>query len=134
MKQLLLLLACCLALAAQQSKEKKFEACGRGTSHDCHCISRTRAVQDAYVEACRTNTKNDKDLHECMLRVPAHCSIVDTYPAYDDEGQEQGSAMSERCTMMCKKHDCLCDDGPRCHVAHDASEHDESVQKDKPAK
>ena len=138
MKQILFVLACCLALTAQQTKEKetKIEHCGLGSSHDCHCIRHSHAVQDTYLEACRLNSKTDKDLQECMSKAPSHCSIVDRYDgAADEDGAEgQDSAMSERCTMMCKKHDCLCDDGPRCHIGHDASEHEQGEKKDKTAK
>jgi hypothetical protein len=137
MKQILFVLACCLILTAQQSKEKeKIEHCGLSSSHDCHCIRHSHAVQDAYLEACRLNSKTDKDMQECMSKAPSHCSIVDRYDgATDEDGAEgQDSAMSERCTMMCKKHDCLCDDGPRCHIGHDASEHEQGEKKDKTAK
>jgi hypothetical protein len=136
MKRLLLALSCCLAVTAQQSTKPKMESCGSGTSHDCRCISRTRAVQDAYSETCRLNSKTDKEMHECMSRVPPHCSIVDRYTGDgDDNGaEEQDPAMAERCTMMCKKHDCFCDDGPRCHIGHEANEHEESHPKAKPGK
>lgn len=129
MKQLLLAVTCCIALTAQQTKdkEKKIEHCGLDSSHDCHCIRHSHAVQDAYLEACRLNSKTDKDLEECMSKVPPHCSIVDRYDG--DETEDQESAMSERCAMMCKKHDCLCDDGPRCHIGHDASEHEQNNNK-----
>lgn len=137
MKQILLVLACCLVLTAQQTKEKdKIEHCGLGSSHDCHCIRHSHAVQDAYLEECRLNSKTDKDMQECMSKAPSHCGIVDHYDAQGDEdgAESQDSAMSERCAMMCKKHDCLCDDGPRCHIAHDASEHEQSDKKDKTTK
>ena len=128
MKQLLFVLACCLALTAQQTKEK-IEYCGSGSSHDCHCIRHSHAVQDAYLEGCRLNSKTDKEMQECMSKVPPHCSLIDRYTGDDDEAEDQDAAMSDRCTMMCKKHDCLCDDGPRCHIAHDASEHEQNGQK-----
>lgn len=137
MKQILFVLACCLALTAQQTKEKeRIEHCGLGSSRDCHCIRHSHAVQDAYLEECRLNSKTDKDMQECMSKTPSHCSIVDRYDgAADEDGAEgQDSAMSERCTMMCKKHDCLCDDGPRCHIGHDGSEHEQSEKKNKTAK
>jgi hypothetical protein len=137
MKQLLFVLACCLALTAQQTKEKekKIEYCGLGSSHDCHCIRHSHSVQDSYLEACRLNSKTDKDMQECMAKAPSHCSIVDRNDAEGDEdgAEAQDSAMSERCTMMCKKHDCLCDDGPRCHIGHDASDHEQSDKKNNPA-
>jgi hypothetical protein len=140
MKQILLVLACCLALAAQQTKEQenKIESCGLGSSHDCHCIRHSHAVQDAYLEACRLNSKTEKDMQECMSKAPAHCDIVvrsDRGGDGDEDGDgaegQETSDMSERCQMMCKKHDCLCDDGPKCHIGHDASEHE---QKKKAAK
>ena len=140
MKQLMFVLACCLALAAQQTKEKetKVEYCGLGSSHDCHCIRHSHAVQDAYLEACRLNSKTEKDTQECMSKAPAHCDIVDrsdTNGGGDESGPEdQDPAMSDRCTMMCKKHDCLCDDGPRCHIGHDASEHEQGGKKNKTEK
>lgn len=137
MKQILFVLACCFTLTAQQTKEKeKVEHCGLGSSHDCHCIKHSHAVQDSYLEACRLNSRSDKDMQECMSKAPSHCSIVDRYDGAADEdgGEGQDSAMSERCTMMCKKHDCLCDDGPRCHIGHDASEHEQGEKKDKTAK
>lgn len=130
MKQLLFVLACCLALTAQQSKEKeKIEYCGLSSSHDCHCVRHTRAVQDAYLESCRLNSKTDKEMQECMSKVPPHCSVVDRYTGDEDEAEDQDPAMSERCSLMCKKHDCLCDDGPRCHIAHDANEHEQDKKK-----
>jgi len=138
MKQILFVLACCLALTAQQTKEKKIEYCGFGSSHDCRCIGHSHAVQDSYVEACHLNSKTDKELQECMAKAPSHCSIVDRYDGEgdgDEDGAEaQDPAMSARCTMMCKKHDCLCDDGPRCHIGHDASEHEQSEKKNNTAK
>ena len=127
MKQLTFVLACCLALTAQQTKDK-IEYCGNGSSHDCHCVRHTHAVQDAYSESCRLNSKTDKEMQDCMSRVPSHCSLVDRYSGEED-GADQEATMSDRCTMMCKKHDCLCDDGPRCHIAHDASEHEQSGKK-----
>jgi hypothetical protein len=129
MKRLLFVIACCLALTAQQTKDKeqKMEYCGLSSSHDCHCIRHTRAVQDEYSEACRINSKTDKEMQECLSNVPSHCSIVkQSDAAGSDEAEDQDTGMSERCTMMCKKHDCLCDDGPRCHIGHDASEHEQS--------
>jgi hypothetical protein len=132
MKQILFVFACCLALAAQQTKDKdqKMEYCGLSSSHDCHCIRHSHAVQDAYSETCRLNSKTDKEMQECLSRPPSHCSIVERSDAGGDgdgdETGEQDSGMSERCAMMCKKHDCLCDDGPRCHIGHDASEHDQN--------
>ena len=132
MKQILFALACCLALAAQQTKEKeKIEYCGLGSPHDCRCIRRSHAVQGEYLENCRLNSKTDKDMQECMSKVPAHCSIVDQYAGDEDgaEAEAQDPAMSDRCSLMCKKHDCLCDDGPRCHIAHDASEHEQNRKK-----
>jgi len=72
------------------------------------------------------NSTSDKEMNDCMANIPGHCSLVMRYDAADDDGSaEAGSAMSERCTMACKKHDCKCDDGPSCHIAHDASEHEE---------
>jgi hypothetical protein len=135
MKQLLFVLVCCLVLAAQQTKDKEsnIEHCGLGSSHDCHCIRHSHAVQDAYLEACRLNSKTDKDMQECMAKAPAHCDIVDhdDRNADEDGADDQDSGMSDRCQMMCKKHDCLCDDGPKCHIGHDASAHE---QKNKTAK
>lgn len=137
MKQLLFVLACCLALTAQQTKEKeKIEHCGLGSSHNCHCLRHSQAVEDSYLEACRLNSKTDKEMQECMSKAPSHCSIVEHNDSEGDEDGVEGqdSAMSERCTMMCKKHDCLCDDGPRCHIGHDASEHEQSEKKNNAAK
>jgi hypothetical protein len=123
--RLILLALCCLALVAQQAREK-IEFCGSGSSHECHCVRRTKAMQDEQLKACRLNAKNDKDMAECMAQIPGHCSLVATYDAADDQGgSEAASAMSERCTMACKKHDCKCDDGPACHIAHSASDHEE---------
>ena len=120
----ILLGLCCLALAAQQAREK-IESCGMGSSHECHCVRRTHAMQDQLLKACRLNSNSDKEMNECMSQIPGHCSLVASYDASDDEeGSETNSAMSERCTMPCKKHDCKCDDGPACHIAHDASEHE----------
>jgi len=132
MKRLLLVLICGLALTAQQSKKnekEKIEFCGHSSSHDCHCLRRTRAVQDSYMEACRLNSKSDKEVQECVSKMPGHCSIVDQYPPTDDEADDQDSAMADRCTMMCKKHDCFCEDGPLCHIGHSASDHDQSDKK-----
>jgi hypothetical protein len=121
-----LLVFCCLALAAQQAREK-IEFCGTGSSHECHCIRRTRAMQDEYMKDCRTNSTSDKEMNDCMARMPGHCALVESYDAADDDGDSAAdSAMSERCTMACKKHDCKCDDGPACHIGHSASEHEES--------
>ena len=136
MKQILFALACCIALMAQQSKEKeqKMEFCGLSSSHDCHCVRHSHAVQDAYSDACRLNSKTDKEMQECLTRVPPHCSIVeqsDNSGGDGDEAEDQQSEMSERCAMMCKKHDCLCDDGPRCHIGHDASEHEQNKKNSK---
>jgi hypothetical protein len=75
------------------------------------------------------NSKTDKEMQECMSKVPPHCSLIDRYTGDDDGAEDQDAAMSDRCTMMCKKHDCLCDDGPRCHIAHDAREHEQNGQK-----
>ena len=126
MKKPLFVLAFCLALTAQQTKEK-IEFCGSSSSHECHCLRHSHAVQDAYNESCRLNSKTDKELQECMSKTPPHCSLVDQYTGNQDGDEDQ--EMSDRCTMMCKKHDCLCDDGPRCHIAHDASEHEQSGKK-----
>jgi hypothetical protein len=137
MKQILFVLACCLALTAQQTKEKeKIEHCGLGSSHDCHCLRHSQAVEDSYLKECRLNSKTDKEMQECMSKAPSHCSIVERNDSEGDEdgAEAQDSAMSEHCAMMCKKHDCLCDDGPRCHIGHDASEHEQSDSNNKPPK
>ena len=137
MKQILFVLACCLALTAQQTKEKeKIEHCGQGSSHNCHCLRHSQAVEDSYLKECRLNSKTDKEMQECMSKAPSHCSIVESNDSEGDEDGVEGqdSAMSERCTMRCKKHDCLCDDGPRCHIGHDASEHEQSEKKNNTAK
>jgi hypothetical protein len=124
--RIILLIFCCLALAAQQAKEK-IEYCGTGSSHECHCVRRTQAMQDEYLKACRVNSTSEKEMNECMAKIPGHCSLVERYDAVDDEdGSQADSAMSERCTMACKKHDCKCDDGPACHIAHSASDHEET--------
>jgi hypothetical protein len=135
MKHLPLVLACCLALTAQQSNKKKghdiIEWCGTASSHECHCIRHTHAVQEAYLQSCRLNSKSEKELSDCQRSVPGHCQIVDEpLPADEDEGEGDvdSSAMSDRCTMMCKKHDCRCDDGPLCHVGHSASDHEATKQ------
>jgi hypothetical protein len=129
MRNLLLLLICAILLVAQQTneKQKKIEHCGLGSSHDCRCIRHSHAVQDAYSEQCNVNSKSEKELQDCLSKLPSHCSIVERDDAsYDDDTDDQSSAMSERCTMMCKKHDCLCDDGPRCHIGHSEREHERS--------
>ncbi len=121
----ILLVLCCLALAAQQAKEK-IEFCGTGSSHECHCVRRTHAMQDEYLKSCRLNSTTDKEMDDCMSRMPGHCDLVASYDAADDEGDtENAAAMSERCTMACKKHDCKCDDGPACHIAHSESDHEQ---------
>lgn len=120
----ILLGLCCLALTAQQAKEK-IEFCGNGSSHECHCVRRTHTMQDQRLAACRMNSTSDKELNDCLAQIPGHCALVISYDAADDRSDpETSSAMSERCTMACKKHDCKCDDGPACHIAHDASEHE----------
>lgn len=138
MKQLLFVLACCLALAAQQTKEKenKIEHCGLNSSHDCHCIRHSHTVQDSYQDACRLNSKTDKDMQECLAHAPSHCSIIERNDREGDEDgtDDQDSGMSDRCAMMCKKHDCLCDDGPRCHIGHDVSDHEQSEKRNKTVK
>ena len=130
MKQILFALACCALLAQQtKDKEQKMEYCGLSSSHDCHCVRHSHSVQDEYSEACRINSKTDKETQECLSKAPPHCTIVersDSSGGDGDETDDQESGMSDRCTMRCKKHDCLCDDGPRCHVGHDASEHEQS--------
>ena len=121
----MLLAFCCLALAAQQAREK-IEYCGNGSSHECHCVRRTHAMQDAALKACQTSSTTEKELDDCMARIPGHCSLVASYDVADDQGDsEAAAAMSERCTMACKKHDCKCDDGPACHIAHSESEHEQ---------
>ena len=127
MRQLLPILSCCLALAAQQSNTRgkgKFDFCGQGSSHECSCLRHTLAVQEAYLADCRANSTSDKELHDCVAALPWHCNIVNQ-PAtpVDDEQGEGHSAISDRCSMVGKKYDCLCDYANRCHVGHSASEH-----------
>jgi|SRR5215469_3769209 len=130
MKQFVLTAVCCLAIVAQQhGKKEKFEFCGRGSSHDCFCLRLTQAVQDEYLERCLANSENDKEWQECAAAMPGHCSTVDQpAPPVDDEQGEGQTAMPEGCTMMCKKHDCLCDDGPRCHIGHSATDHEDGAK------
>jgi hypothetical protein len=124
--RIILLAFCCLALAAQQAREK-IEFCGTGSSHECHCVRRTQAMQEEYLKACRMNASSEKEMDDCMSKLPGHCSLVVRYDVEDDQGDsEAAAAMSERCTMACKKHDCKCDDGPACHIAHSASDHEEA--------
>ncbi len=128
----LLVLACALALVAQQSKKQEkpvgFEYCGHGSSHECRCIRHTQAVQDDYLKRCQLNSKTPDELSKCMAHTPGHCALVAQYDAsadYDPDNPDSGSDadMSERCTMACKKHDCRCDDGPTCHIGHTAADH-----------
>jgi hypothetical protein len=130
MRQLLPVLTCCLALAAQQSTTKgksKFDFCGPGSSHECSCLRHTLAVQAAYLADCRANSTSDKVLYDCMVALPWHCTIVNRpAPPVDDEQGEGQTATSDRCLMASKKYDCLCDDGARCHIGHSASEHAEA--------
>jgi hypothetical protein len=132
MRQLLSILICCLALTAQQSNSKgkrTFEFCGPGSSHECSCLLHTLAVQDAYLANCRLNSKSDKELHSCLASLPWHCSIVSQATPVDDEQGEGQSAMTDRCSMLGKKYDCLCDEGARCHLGHSASDHgDDEMQ------
>ena len=126
--RLVLLAFCCLALAAQQAREK-IEFCGLGSHHECNCVRRTQAVRQNFIENCERSslrpdgTKDDKAFNECMQHMPAHCDIADQHVYGGESGDGQGSAMSAQCTMACKKHDCKCDDGPTCHFGHQASEH-----------
>jgi hypothetical protein len=130
-----LLAFCCLALAAQQAKEK-IEYCGLGSHHECDCLRRTQAVRQKFIENCERSSmrsdgsKDDKVFDKCMTRMPAHCDIADHVSIWNsDRGEwESDPVMSEHCTMACKKHDCTCDDGPTCHFGHQASEHDQRSQ------
>ena len=128
MKRLVFVLACCLTVTAQQAnKKEKFEFCGAASSHECFCIRQTQAVQDEYLEYCRSTSRNYKEWQECAAAMPGHCSIVGRQPPpVDDEQGEGQSVMPDHCTMMCKKHDCLCDDGPRCHIGHTAGDHNDA--------
>ncbi len=83
-------------------------------------------MQDEYLKTC-SSAASENEMNECVAKIPGHCSLVERYDAADDTGDsERDAAMSERCTMACKKHDCKCDDGPACHIAHSASDHEEA--------
>jgi len=130
-KRFVLAFTCCVILGQQEDKTKKdkIEFCGLNSSHECYCVRRTQAVQNAYSEMCRLNSKSDKELRECLSHTPEHCNIVDQSAPADHDGDNQESGMSDRCTMMCKKHDCRCDDGPQCHIGHSLSDHESSAKK-----
>jgi hypothetical protein len=132
--RVILLAFCCLALAAQQAREK-IDYCGLGSHHECNCVRRTQAVHEKFIDNCERSSlrpdgsKDDKAFNQCMQSMPAHCDIADQH-AISGEG-ENDPAMSEHCALACKKHDCKCDDGPTCHFGHQASEHQQgSAAKD----
>lgn len=127
--RVILLAFCCLALAAQQAREK-IDYCGLGSHHECNCVRRTQAVHQKFIDDCERGSlrpdgsKDDKAFNRCMQNMPAHCDIADQHTISNGEsGGQTDPAMSEQCTLACKKHDCKCDDGPTCHFGHQASEH-----------
>jgi len=128
MKRIFVIFAFAVFVMAQQSKEK-IEFCGLGSSHDCRCIRKSQAVRQSGYETCdREHPERGKAFDACLASLPAHCDIVDNYryDNHDENGEpvkDDGSEMGEHCSMICKMHDCKCDDGPTCHFGHDASAH-----------
>jgi hypothetical protein len=108
------------ALFAQSAG--KMETCGTTKGHECSCIRRTYAKQAKLLKECRDAGGTATD---CLAKVPFHCDLVDQ-PEYDES--EEGSwtthaEMSDYCARNCQRHDCKCDDGPVCHIAHQAADH-----------
>lgn len=139
MKRVLLIFAFAVLVFAQQSKPK-IEFCGLGSSHDCHCIRKSQAVRQARFESCdHEHPEGGQAFNDCVAAAPTHCDIVDNYlyDSRDENGEpakDDGSAMGEHCSMICKMHDCKCDDGPTCHFGHDISAHEGEGKPDKSTK
>lgn len=118
---LVLLWAC--ALLAQT--RPKFDHCGLGSHKACNCIEHTHNERSRILSAClKESGKDDKRQAECFRRTPQHCELADRYSDTDQStGEVNPIAMSDRCTMACKKSDCSCDDGPTCHFLHSEKDH-----------
>ena len=82
--RIILLAFCCLALAAQQAREK-IDYCGLGSHHECNCVRRTQAVHEKFIDNCERSSlrpdgsKDDKAFNQCMQGMPAHCDTADQH-------------------------------------------------------
>jgi hypothetical protein len=120
----------CLALIAGallfgQQSQVKFDFCGLGSHHECNCVRHTQQVRAVFIQDCDLHAKSDKERDACMKNMPAHCDVAEHYwrgDSNDNDGEDSGP-MPDQCTSACKKKDCKCDDGPVCHLAHTAADH-----------
>lgn len=126
-----ILLFSTVAFLFAQTKTR-FEYCGLGSHHECHCIDRVQKIHQLIYEKCEHATSNNADFDKCIKALQkTHCSIAESLTEYDGEMHWDSekdeyvgeSKMGPMCTMACKPHDCKCDDGPTCHFGHDASDH-----------
>jgi hypothetical protein len=96
--------------------------CGLGGSPECRCLLRTQLLQDEHLNACaqkydRLDRTQKQQWLDCVKRQPLHCDIVANTALYGHPWIENSKShiwMDARCSVMCKKHNCKCDDGPIC--------------------
>lgn len=107
---------------SKSESDNKMETCGTPKGHECSCLRRTLEKRDKLMKECRDSGGSASD---CLAKNPFHCDLVDE-PEYN-EGEDGGSTketqMTDYCARNCKRHDCKCDDGPVCHIAHQAADH-----------
>ena len=108
------------AAKPEAPKRQAMDSCGLGRhkDHPCHCIEHTEQVRNGLMERCRAGNSGDKDLAACLRAIPDHCSLIERYGNWANEADP----MPGQCTMACKRGHCDCDDGPRCHIGHDAEQ------------
>lgn len=112
-----------LLSASALSSEPAIQTCGGQNGQECHCVRRTQAIQNAAEKEC--GKFFGREHATCIARIPFHCDLIEEYASESENAAtgDEAHPMSNHCSMSCKRGDCRCNDGPVCHVAHQAKDH-----------